>query len=273
MRTQLRLTALVLAVSSLLAAGCGGGSPAGTSPSPSASPSPSPAPAASPTPSPAQGGNSLSVSPQTIQGQGQPQATVTLAAAAPDGGALVVLTSDNLTAARVPSTVTVAAGSRSATFLVDTSTVLASTTVTIVASYAGNSMAATLTVTPPPVSASFVVRSQTRGAGACVIEQDAADFDCLLDGSSSTGFVGSWIWTYTMGTTTLGHTSSDAGSHMQISTKCAFLNTATGGDGPNGERYLNMVVALQVQDRGGVRSGPVQQNVKVYPNHNCGFSY
>ena len=213
------------------------------------------------------------MSPQTIQGQGQPQATVTLAATAPDGGALVQLTSSNSTVARVPATVLVFPGSRSATFLVDTSTVEAAATVTITASYAGSSMAATLTVMPPAVNASFVVRSPAKGQGACVVEPEAADFDCILDGSLSAGFVDSWIWTYTMGTNTLGHTARNAGSHLQISTKCQFLGTATGGDGPNGDHFLNMVVTLQVQDRGGVRSSIVQQSVKVYPNHECGFSY
>ena len=170
-------------------------------------------------------------------------------------------------------TVLVFPGSRSATFIVDTSTVQAAATVTITASYAGTSVAATLTIMPPAVNASFVVRSPARGAGTCVVEPEAADFDCILDGSSSSGFVDSWIWTYTMGTNTLGHTAQNAGSHAQISTKCQFLNTATGGDGPNGDHFLNMVVTLQVQDRGGVRSSIVQQSVKVYPNHECGFSY
>ena len=134
-------------------------------------------------------------------------------------------------------------------------------------------MTATLTVMPPQVVASFNVLSQSRGSGVCVVEQDAADFDCFLDGSSSTGFVVAWVWTYRMGTTTLGHTSQVANSHPQISTKCAFLNTATGGDGPNGDRYLNMTVTLQVQDRSGNTSAPMQHDVKVYPNGNCGFSY
>lgn len=198
---------------------------------------------------------------------------MTLASAAPDGGALVVMASSNPNIVKVPATVTVAAGSRSATFLMDTSTVQTSTTVTITASYAGATMAATLTVTSPPLSAAFVVRSPARGVGACVMAESTEEFDCLLDGSASQGFIDSWIWTYTVGTNTLGHISKDAGSHPQISTKCAFLNTGTGGDGPNGDRFLNMEVTLQVQDRAGVRTGFVRQAVRLYPNRQCGFSY
>ena len=271
MTTNRLLRTLALGVLTLALAQCGGGSSTPTSPS--ATPSPSPTPSPAPSPAPAPGGSSLSISPQTVQGQSHPQATVTLASAAPDGGALVTLTSDNPTAVKVPASVIVTTGSRSVTFLVDTATVETSTTVRVTAAYAGMSMAATITVMPPPVVASFNVRSQSRGSGACVVESGAQDFDCFLDGSSSTGFVTSWIWTYRMGTATLGHTSQVANSHPQISTKCAFLNTATGGDGPNGDRYLNMTVTLQVQDRSGNTSAPMQHDVKVYPNGNCGFSY
>src|SRR5438552_8720402 len=127
MQTHRLLTVLALGSLTLAVAQCGGGSPTATSPSPADSTASAPAPAPSPTPSPAPGnpGGSLSVSPQTVQGQGQPQATITLANAAPDGGALVQLTSSNSTIARVPATVLVFPGSRSATFLVDTSTVQA----------------------------------------------------------------------------------------------------------------------------------------------------
>ncbi len=268
-----RLAVPGLILISLAVAQCGG-TGAGTAPSSSSTPTtPAPSPGSGGTPAPGAAGSSLSVTPSSIQGQGQPQATVTLPSAAPGGGALVLLTTSDSTVARVPATVTVAAGSRSVTFLVDTSTVVAAATVTITASYAGTTMASTLTVMPPTLSAAFVVRSPLKGLGACVMEENTQDFDCLLDGSASQGFVDSWIWTYTVGTSTLGHTSRDAGSHPQISTKCAFLNTGTGGDGPNGDRFLNMEVTLQVQDRAGVRTGVVRQAVRLYPNRQCGFSY
>ena len=275
--TTLRLLAVPgLVLCSLVLVQCGGG--AGTAPSSTSTPgtgTPSPGGSGTPTPAPAPpaAGSSLTVTPSSIQGQGQPQATVTLASAAPDGGALVVMTTSNSTVARVPATVTVAAGSRTTTFLVDTSTVLVASPVTITASYAGSMMASTLTVMPPALSAAFVVRSPVKGLGACVMEESTQELDCLLDGSASQGFVDVWIWKYTVGTSTLGHTSKDSGSHPQISTKCTFLNTGTGGDGPNGDRFLNMEVTLQVQDRAGVQTGVVRQAVRLYPNRQCGFSY
>jgi len=181
------------------------------------------------------------------------------------------MTSSNTTIARVPATVTIAAGSRSASFVIDTSTVVAATPVTITASYAGTMLAAALTVTPPGLSAAFVVRSPTKGLGACMMEQE---LDCVLDGSASQGFVSAWLWTYTMGATTLRHTAPapNAASSPQT-TGCAFLQQGTGGDNPDGSRYLKMDVTLQVRDSSGITSEIVRQAVKVYPNQLCGFSY
>ena len=263
----------------LLLSACGGGTGAGTGPSavaPSA-PSPTPSPAPSPSPSPAgpgtPSGSSLTVNPASIQGQGRPLATVTLATPAPDGGALVVLATSDPQVAKLPSTVMVAAGSRTATFVMDTATVIATTTVTITATYGGTTSSALLTVMSPTLRASFSVRGSIKGPGVCAMEETTDELDCVLDGGASQGFVDSWIWSYTVGTSTLSHVARDAGSHPQISSKCAFLNTGVGGDGPNGDRYLQMEVSLQVQDRAGVRSEATRQAVKLYPNRQCGFSY
>jgi hypothetical protein len=272
MRTHRLLTVLALGSLTLAVAQCGGGSPVQTSPSPAVSPSPSPQP--SPSPSPGAGGSSLSVSPQSVQGQAQPQATVTLASAAPGGGALVTLTSDNPTVVKVPASVTVAGGARTAVFMIDTATVVASTAVRLTASYGGASMTTTLTVTPPPLVASFVVRSRTRGAGACVADENSQELDCVLDASASQGFISAYLWTHTMGSTTQHQTAAapNAATSPQ-GTGCALYQQGTGGDGPNGDRYLRMEVTLQIRDAGGVVSDIVRQQVKVYPNHQCGFSY
>ena len=272
MRTHRLLWLAASGLLTLALAQCGGGSSTPTSPSPSPSPSPTP----SPSPSPG-GGGSLSISPQTIQSQGQPQATVTLASNEPAGGALVLLASNDTTTARVPASVTVPGGARSTTFIIDTSTVITNTNVVITASYAGASMSATLTVTPSGMGglgASFVVRSRTRGTGACVVDTETRELECVLDGSGSQGGISAYLWTYTMGSMTLRHTApaSNPASSPQ-STGCPFYQQGTGGDGPNGERFLNMTVGLQVQDSNGNRSALVQQAVRVYPNNQCGFSY
>jgi len=94
--------------------------------------------------------SSFTLNPTSVTGGNSSTGTVTLNEAAPAGGVQVALYSSNTTAARVPSSVTVAAGTSSATFPVSTSAVAASTAVTISASYSGATRSASLTVTPAP---------------------------------------------------------------------------------------------------------------------------
>jgi hypothetical protein len=95
--------------------------------------------------------SSLSLNPTSVVGGVQSSTgTVTLSGPAPAGGAQVILSSSNTAAARVPSSVIVAAGATSVSFTVSTSAVAASTTVTISAAYGGAARSASLTVTPAP---------------------------------------------------------------------------------------------------------------------------
>ena len=90
---------------------------------------------------------SLSLSPTSVLGGplGSSTGTVTLKGPAPSGGALVSLSSSDA-AATVPASVTVPEGATSATFTVNTSPVIRSTTVRISASYNGTTRTANLTV-------------------------------------------------------------------------------------------------------------------------------
>jgi uncharacterized protein (UPF0548 family) len=92
----------------------------------------------------------LSLSPATVTGGSPSTGTVTLNGPAPSGGAVVSLSSSNILVAMVPpsGSVTVPAGSTSATFTVTTLPVLFPTTVTISASYRGTTRTANLTVSP-----------------------------------------------------------------------------------------------------------------------------
>jgi hypothetical protein len=101
--------------------------------------------------SPALSLSSLTLSPTTAIGGAQSSTgTVTLSGPAPSRGALVTLSSSNTAAARVPSSVTVAAGATSATFTVSSSAVTASTAVTISAAYGVVTRTASITVAPAP---------------------------------------------------------------------------------------------------------------------------
>ena len=90
---------------------------------------------------------SLTLSPTSVVGGNSSTGTVTLNAAAPVGGAVVTLASNNA-AAQVGPSVTVAAGATTATFTVTTSTVGAVVVATISATYNSSTQSATLTVNP-----------------------------------------------------------------------------------------------------------------------------
>src|SRR6266850_943964 len=94
--------------------------------------------------------STLTLNPTSVVGGNSSTGTVTLSGPAPAGGAQVALSSSNTTAARVPASVTIAAGATSAAFTVATSAVSASTAVTISAAYGGVTKTASLTVTPAP---------------------------------------------------------------------------------------------------------------------------
>src|SRR5436190_1580717 len=98
------------------------------------------------TPTPPPVVSSLTLNPTSVIGGAQSSmGTVTLSGPAPAGGAQVMLSSSN-GAASVPSSVIVPAGSSSATFTVNTSVVLLSTSATISASYNSTTQTASLTV-------------------------------------------------------------------------------------------------------------------------------
>lgn len=89
---------------------------------------------------------SVSLSNQTIAGGLEVTGTLTLSAAAPASGALVILASSSAVAT-VPANVTVAAGTTSQTFSIDTVAGATSSTATITATYSGVSQTATLSIT------------------------------------------------------------------------------------------------------------------------------
>jgi hypothetical protein len=90
---------------------------------------------------------SLTLNPTSVVGGNTSTGTVTLSAA-PSANASVTLTSSNTAVATVPASVTVPAGTTSASFAVTTNSVGASTAVTISGSFGGVTQSANLTVSP-----------------------------------------------------------------------------------------------------------------------------
>ena len=89
----------------------------------------------------------VSLSPTSVNGGTSSTGTVTLNGPAPSGGLPVALSSDNA-AASVPGSVTVPAGSSSATFTISTNTVSTLVVSNISAAYNGATQTAALTVNP-----------------------------------------------------------------------------------------------------------------------------
>ncbi|MGC2194783.1 MAG: hypothetical protein WA628_08905 [Terriglobales bacterium] len=96
--------------------------------------------------------SSLSLNPTSVVGGKSSTATVTLSGPAPAGGAGVTLASSNPNAAQVPASLTLPAGSRTATFVITTNPVVANTSSVISAVLNGTTRTATLTVRAPSVS-------------------------------------------------------------------------------------------------------------------------
>lgn len=94
--------------------------------------------------------SNLTVNPTSVAGGNSATGTVTLSSAAPAGGAVVGLSSNN-SAASVPNSVTVSAGATAATFPITTSGVSSSVTATITGTFNGT-RTANLTITPAALS-------------------------------------------------------------------------------------------------------------------------
>jgi hypothetical protein len=195
---------------------------------------------------------------------------VTLTSAAPTGGAVVRLESSNVDGARVPSSVTVAAGATTATFTITTPTVSSRVNVTITAIYAGVERTATLTVTLPALRASFTVTSPTRGADVCVLIEGGTELDCRLDGRGSSGAIVRWSWVLTAVERIV--TQRADGIFAEIDTDCRLVAGADSSTDNQGRRYVNMTISLEVMDRDGTQSSPTTKTVRLYLNANCGFS-
>jgi hypothetical protein len=120
-------------------------------------------PVGTPPPPPAVSLSSFSVSPTSVTGGSTATGTVTLTSAAPTGGTLVNLSSNQPGAASVPASVTVAAGATSANFTVTTFPV-ATTTVQLASTLGSTTLFASLGVNAPPTPAAPTLQSPANDA-------------------------------------------------------------------------------------------------------------
>jgi hypothetical protein len=209
---------------------------------------------------------SVTLNPESIASQGNPEGTVTLTAPAPSSGAVVTLSSGHPDVVQVPASVTVAAGSSSNTFRIGTSTVSTTLVVSIAATYAGVTKSSALTVLPPALEPSFTVTSPSRGNDECGIVSGGGAVDCVFNATGSRGFPARYHWTMKIASTEMSFSAPDEQSQVTPNTTCGFLSNGTADAGK-----LSIEVSLQLEDRGGNRSGTARRTIAVHHNGRCGY--
>lgn len=210
---------------------------------------------------------SIALSAASVAGGGQVIGNVTLSGAAPAGGAVVSLSS--VDPISVPESVTVAAGSRTATFTIATRTVGGTFTGTIAAAYGGVSASAALSVTQPLVAtASFGVASQTESE-TCKVMDGGSALNCAFNGTTSTapGRIIAWDWSYGVSTSLALTTSGPVLAVPPFD--CALLPPAPL---PPGNQWFTLTITLRVRDDlGNVSALAVNNDARVIPQGACGF--
>jgi len=127
--------------------------------------------------------SSLTVSPTDVVGPDPATGTVTLSSAAPSGGFTVDLTSDNTAAATVPPSVTVPAGSTSATFTVSTKEVTNAQSAVIIGTVGGDFSTekhAVITVWDPFHFSNGSIAILPGGNGSGRVTSQPAGIDCTI---------------------------------------------------------------------------------------------
>src|SRR5215210_5644305 len=144
----------------------------------------------SPPPSSSVSLSSLTVSPTDVVGPDPATGTVTLSSAAPSGGFTVDLTSDNTAAATVPPSVTVPAGSRSATFTVSTKEVTNAQSAVIIGTVGGDFSTerhAVITVWDPFHFSNGSIAILPGGNGSGRVTSQPAGIDCTITRGNGAG--------------------------------------------------------------------------------------
>lgn len=261
---------LLVCLIACTACGDGAGVPPTTVPPPATTPPPAPAPVPpEPTPPVEPAAlESLTISPSSIGSQNTAQGTVTLTREAPSEGAVVMLASSVVDAARTPPSVTVPAGARSATFTASSPTLGRTLTTIISATYRDVTLTATLTVSPPSLEAVFWFGGENFQRDRCQIADASGhlDINCRFDASASRGFPRKFHWRLENGNERIELTATS--SIIEAPTNCDFL----AGARLNGFGEFTIRVDLQVQATDdGPRSGNATKFLIIQPRGFCGY--
>lgn len=210
---------------------------------------------------------SISVTPSTAVGGSNVTVSVTLGAPAPSGGALVTLAGEGPVI--VPPSVTVAAGSTSASLALVTQVVGAPTTATIRGSYGGATMTATVALTRPTVPVANFGVTGPNVTDTCAVINGGTALDCTFNGSTSgaPGTITAYDWTW--GVTGSPKTQTTAGPVLaNPAFSCSMLPAPPLPSGGS----LTMTVTLQIHDdTGNVSAVTKNTGVRLLPQGSCGY--
>jgi len=210
---------------------------------------------------------SITLGASSVVGGNLVNGTIALGAAAPPGGAVVTLSATDPLG--VPATVTVPAGSTTATFSVITRAVGGTITGTITASYNGASASVTLLVTKPTVAtAKFGVTGPTE-TETCTLVNNGATLDCTFNGSTSSapGNIVAFDWTWGVETS---FTQTTTGPILTMPAINCWTLPAT--PPPPDKPWFTMTVSLKIHDDlGNVSAVTTVNDVRLIPKGACGF--
>jgi len=156
--------------------------------------------------------SSVKLSPTDVVGGGSSTGTVTLTSTAPSGGLLVALSSDNPAAATVPASVTVPAGSSSATFAVSTTVVPNSQSSLIIGTAGGATAYSIITVWTPFAFSHGSISVFPGGSGSGTVTSQPAGINCTISGGGGTGACSAF---YPVGTVVRLTAKASAGTSFQ----------------------------------------------------------
>jgi hypothetical protein len=135
----------------------------------------------------------VTINPTEVIGGDSATGTVTLTGPAPAGGLQVSLTSDDVAAATVPVTVTVPAGSTSATFPITTNVVANPQSSLIIGTAGGVTTYEILTVYTPFAFANGSISLVRGGNGNGEVTSQPAGIDCIVNSAGGSGTCGAWF--------------------------------------------------------------------------------
>jgi hypothetical protein len=237
---------------------------------------------------------SLDANPSTVVGGEQSFGTAVLSTPAPQGGAVISLSSSHPNVASVPPTTTASSNEFTASFVINTAAVSTSTTVTITGQYNGSTRTASLTVTPggpPPPSdttpPTVSIGNPANGAtvsGTTTITASASDnvgvtrVEFLVDGAllstdTSAPYSASWNTTSaTNGSHAITARAFDAANNQTTSSvvNVTVNNTAPPPPPPPTTATLTVTATGRSGER--VTSNPAGINVSVGTTGSASFN-